>query len=52
MVVQKTSIQKTYEMYISFDSINVDFLGSNRQRRIGSKIYKKHKSSTNEKKID
>lgn len=31
MVVQKTSIQKTYEMYIRFDSINVDFLGSNRQ---------------------
>ena len=31
MGVQKTSIQKTYEMYIRFDSINVDFLGSNTQ---------------------
>ena len=31
MGVQKTSIQKTYEMYIRFDSINVDFLSSNTQ---------------------
>ena len=29
--VQKTPIQKTYEMSIGSDTINVDFLGPNRQ---------------------
>ena len=31
MGVQKTPIQKTCEMSVDSDSINVDFLGSNRQ---------------------
>ena len=31
MGVQKTPIQKTYEMYVGSDTINVDFLGSHRQ---------------------
>ena len=31
MGVQKTLIQKTYEISIGSDSINIDFLGSNRQ---------------------
>ena len=31
MGVQKTPIQKTYEMSVGSDTINVDFLGSNRQ---------------------
>ena len=31
MDVQKTPIQKTYEMYVGSATINVDFLGSNRQ---------------------
>ena len=31
MGVQKTPVQKTYEMSVDSDSINVDFLGSNRQ---------------------
>ena len=31
MGVQKTPIQKTYEMSVGSDIINVDFLGSNRQ---------------------
>lgn len=30
-VVQKTPLQKTYEMSICSDSINVEFFGSNRQ---------------------
>ena len=30
-VVQKTPLQKTYEMLICSDSINVEFFGSNRQ---------------------
>ena len=29
--VQKTPIQKTYEISVGSDSINVDFLGPNRQ---------------------
>ena len=31
MGVQKTPIQKTYEINVGQDSINIDFLGSNRQ---------------------
>ena len=31
MGVQKTTIQKSYEMPVGSDTINVDFLGSNRQ---------------------
>ena len=31
MGVQKTPIQKTYEISVGSDTINVDFLGSNRQ---------------------
>ena len=31
MGVQKTPMQKTYEISIGSDSINIDFLGSNRQ---------------------
>ena len=31
MGVQKTPIQKTYEVAVGSDSINIDFLGSNRQ---------------------
>ena len=31
MGVQKTPIQKTYKMSVGSDTINVDFLGSNRQ---------------------
>ena len=31
MGVQKTPIQKTYEIAVGQDSINVEFLGSNRQ---------------------
>ena len=31
MGVQKTPIQKAYEIGIGSDSINIDFLGSNRQ---------------------
>ena len=31
MAVQKTPIQKTYEIAVGSDSINIDFLGSNRQ---------------------
>ena len=31
MSVQKTRIQKTYEMSVGSDTINADFLGSNRQ---------------------
>ena len=31
MGAQKTPIQKTYEINVGQDSINIDFLGSNRQ---------------------
>ena len=31
MGAQKTPIQKTYEINIGQDSINIDFLGTNRQ---------------------
>ena len=31
MGTQKTPIQKTYEIIVGQDSINIDFLGSNRQ---------------------
>ena len=31
MSAQKTPIQKTYEINIGQDSINIDFLGANRQ---------------------
>ena len=31
MSAQKTPIQKTYEIKVGQDSLNIDFLGSNRQ---------------------